>query len=155
MKDIHRAGQSHSTRRSFVQLATASALLTGGAPGASWSQSLQANIRSLVDPPNFDGRLLFDEATRRSAAADNGGHVRRLPIAVLKAQSVDDVIRIVAYTNKHGLKIAMRGQGHSQYGQSQVEAGIVIDSSLLKPCAGIGTTPLMPNPAPYGAMWRK
>src|SRR5215204_2839668 len=89
MKDIHRAGQSYSTRRSFVQLATASALLSGGAPGASWSQSLQANIQPLVDPPNFGGRLLLDEATRRSVAVDNGGHVRRLPIAVLKAQSVD------------------------------------------------------------------
>jgi cytokinin dehydrogenase len=150
MKDIHRAGQSYSTRRSFVQLATASALLSGGAPGASWSQSLQANIQPLVDPPNFGGRLLLDEATRRSVAVDNGGHVRRLPIAVLKAQSVDDVIRIVAYANKHGLKIAMRGQGHSQYGQSQVEAGIVIDSSLLNAVRWHGNDTVDAQP---GALW--
>ena len=129
MANAHRVRPSQTTRRSFVQLAAASVMLTGGAPKASWSQS--AGALSSVGLPTFEGQFLFDEATRRSVAVDNGGHVRRSPIAVLKAQSVDDVVRAIAYANKHGLKIAMRGQGHSQYGQSQVEGGIVINSSLL------------------------
>jgi cytokinin dehydrogenase len=79
----------------------------------------------------LDGGLLFDDVTRQAFGVDNGGHVRRVPWAVLKAGSVDDIVRTVTYANKHGLKIAMRGQGHCQYGQAQVEAGIVIDSSAL------------------------
>ena len=46
-------------------------------------------------------------------------------------RSVDDIIRITAYANKNGRKIAVRGQGHSLYGQAQAEGGIVIDSSTL------------------------
>jgi cytokinin dehydrogenase len=38
---------------------------------------------------------------------------------------------MVQYANEHQIKIGMRGQGHSQYGQSLVEQGIVIDSSPL------------------------
>src|SRR4029453_18073234 len=55
----------------------------------------------------------------------------RSPVAVLRPRLVDDIVRITAYANKSGRKIAMRGQGHSLYGQAQAEGGIVIDSSTL------------------------
>jgi cytokinin dehydrogenase len=41
------------------------------------------------------------------------------------------VVGIVSYARKYGLKIAMRGQGHSLFGQALVEGGIVIESSTL------------------------
>lgn len=110
----------------------AAGLLTGGGPRRRvWAQSLPARLPPLDNLPTLDGPLLFDEAARQAGAGDNGGHVRRSPIAVLQARSVVDVIRIVGYANQRGLKIAMRGQGHSQYGQSQLEDGIVIDSRML------------------------
>ena len=71
-------------------------------------------------------------------------------MAVLKARSAADVARMVAYANKHRLKIAMRGQGHSQYGQSQVEGGIVIDSSALNAVRWHGNDAV---DAEAGALW--
>lgn len=41
------------------------------------------------------------------------------------------MVGIVSYARKYGLKIAMRGQGHSLFGQALVEGGIVIESSTL------------------------
>jgi FAD/FMN-containing dehydrogenase len=82
--------------------------------------------------PGLDGALFFDDQTRESMAQDVGLNVRRVPAAVLKPGSVDDVVRMVRYANSHDLRIAMRGQGHSQYGQSLVEGGIVVDSAGLR-----------------------
>jgi FAD/FMN-containing dehydrogenase len=143
MKTNHHARPSRTTRRSFMKLAAGVMLTGGGAPRHARAQSLQ-------DLPALDGQLLFDDAARQGAAVDNGGHVRRSPIAVLKAQSAADVARMVAYANKHGLKIAMRGQGHSQYGQSQVDGGIVIDSSPMNAVRWHGNDALDAEP---GALW--
>ena len=116
------------TRRSFVKSAGAS-LLVSGAPQALWGQ--RAAAEPLDDLPKLDGEVLFGEAARGVAGRDIGSGIRRLPIAVLRPRSVDDIIRITAYANKNGRKIAMRGQGHSLYGQAQAEGGIVINSSTL------------------------
>ena len=116
------------TRRSFVKSAGAS-LLVSGAPQALWEQ--RAAAEPLDDLPKLDGEVLFGEAARGVAGRDIGSGIRRLPIAVLRPRSVDDIIRMTAYANKNGRKIAMRGQGHSLYGQAQAEGGIVVDSSTL------------------------
>ena len=135
-----------TTRRSFVRLAGAAALLAGGAEfNKPWAQSALAS-----DLPSLDGELLFDDAVRRANAVDNGRHVRRLPAAVLRPRSVDDVVRMVAHANRHGLSIAMRGQGHSQYGQSQVDGGIVIESSTLNAVRWHGSDTIDTEP---GALW--
>jgi cytokinin dehydrogenase len=144
MKNHHHARPSRTTRRSFMKLVASGVMLTGG--------GVPRNVRaqSLQDLPALDGQLLFDDAARQAAAIDNGGHVRRSPIAVLKARSAADVARMVAYANKHSLKIAMRGQGHSQYGQSQVESGIVIDSSPMNAVRWHGNDAVDAEP---GALW--
>jgi cytokinin dehydrogenase len=100
--------------------------------------------------PPLDGELHDDAATRRSAANDWGGHVHRSPIAVLAPASVADVVRIVKYANQRGLKIAMRGQGHSVYGQAQADGGIVIDSRTLNAVTWYGAHRLDVQP---GALW--
>jgi cytokinin dehydrogenase len=81
--------------------------------------------------PTLDGQISADALSRAGAAVDWGRSVRAVPSAVLKPGSVRDVIKVVEYANKRTLRIAMRGQGHSTYGQAQVENGIVIDSSPL------------------------
>src|SRR5438552_6236403 len=55
----------------------------------------------------------------------------RVPAAVLRPGSVQDVVAMVRYANQHKLKVAIRGNGHSRYGQTQAEAGLVIDSRSL------------------------
>src|SRR5262249_13052944 len=118
------------TRRSLVRLAGAS-LLASGVGFLQGSKGLRAATRPLGDLPKLDGEVLFDEDARKIAGGDIGSGIRRPPVAVLRPQSVEDIVRITAYANKSGRKIAMRGQGHSLYGQAQVEGGILIDSSTL------------------------
>src|SRR5262245_64235996 len=110
------------TRRSFVRLAGAS-LLTGGMLPAPWVAAAQPR----ADLPKLDGEVLFDEAARSLAGGDIGTGMRRAPLAVVRPRSVDDVARIVAHANRTGLKVAMRGQAHSLYGQAQADGGVVID----------------------------
>src|SRR5260370_8581693 len=57
---------------------------------------------------------------------------------------------MVQYANQYSLKIVMRGQGHSRYGQSQVEAGIVIDSSKVNAVQPPGNDSVDAGP---GAFW--
>ncbi len=59
---------------------------------------------------------------------------------------------MVSYANEHGLKIGMRGQGHSRYGRALVEAGIVIDSSGLKNVRVVDAENADAQP---GASWRE
>ena len=79
----------------------------------------------------LDGEYLIDEASRSALSTDFGGAVRRVPRAIARARSVEDVVRIVAYANGTRTKTAMRGQGHSLYGQTLIDDGIVIDTSIL------------------------
>jgi cytokinin dehydrogenase len=87
--------------------------------------------------PNFEGvpplsGSLFLDAAHRDAAADDFGHlIHATPAAVLLPGSSADVVKMVRYCRRHGIPVAMRGQGHAQYGQAQVEGGLVIDSSSL------------------------
>jgi cytokinin dehydrogenase len=80
--------------------------------------------------PQLDGELLLDEESRTAAADDYGHIVHRMPVAVLRPGSTRDIQKVVRFANQYGLKVAMRGQGHSTYGQAQ-SPGVVIDSSTL------------------------
>jgi FAD/FMN-containing dehydrogenase len=122
------------SRRTFLQVTVgaSSAIIVGFDPRArSWIVEGQAQPTQWQKVPKLDGTLLFDDASRSAVASDMGNIVHRMPAAVLKPGSVRDVISMVQYANRHALKIAVRGQGHSAYGQSMAEAGIVIDSSPL------------------------
>lgn len=81
--------------------------------------------------PNLDGELVVDEESRAEAADDYGHIVHRMPVAVLRPGSARDIQKLVRFANQHGLKVAMRGQGHSTFGQAQAGGGVVIDSSTL------------------------
>src|SRR5579885_702021 len=99
--------------------------------------------------PRFDGALLCDEDTRRRFSSDVARNVQHVPLAVLKPGSVQDVIALVRYANEHGLTVAMRGQGHSRYGQSLAD-GFVIDSSALNAVGLLGPDAV---DAQAGATW--
>ena len=83
------------------------------------------------DPPPVTGEVTSDPAAL-SAAADDFGHlIHRTPRYVLKPASVADISAIVAWAASQGLKVAARGQGHSNYGRPMVQGGVVIDMSAL------------------------
>lgn len=122
------------SRRNFLKWAAAS----GGVSVAgfdprrrSWVPLAQAEGRSFKDAPRIDGALLLDEASCRAIAVDKSNLFHQIPVAVLRPASARDVVAMVRYANQHSLKVAIKGEGHSQYGQTQAEGGIVIDSRTL------------------------
>ena len=124
----------HWSRRSFVRLAAtaSSAVVIGFDPRArSWITQAWADTGPWESVPKLDGTVLQDEVSRAAIAVDWGNMFHHLPAAVLKPGSVQDIVAMVRFANRHALKVVMKGQGHSPYGQTQAEAGIVIDSSTL------------------------
>lgn len=98
----------------------------------SWITAAHAHSNDCaVSIPRLDGELVVDPTALAEAADDFGHIVHRTPIAVLRPGSAKDIQRIVRYAGRHGLEVAMRGQGHARFGQAQVEEGVVIDSRTL------------------------
>lgn len=120
--------RSLTTRRFFLR--------TGSALVLPWLAPVQGArtppVRLPTPLPRVDGTFVTEEGPLRSASVDWGRSVERVPLAVLRPGSPDDVVRVVRYANRHGVPLAMRGRGHCVYGQAQVHRGIVIDSSSLR-----------------------
>jgi len=81
--------------------------------------------------PPLDGTLSTDPASLAAAADDFGHMIHRTPVAVLRPGSVEDVVKMVRFAREHGIKVASRGKGHTAFGQSQADAGVVIDMGTL------------------------
>jgi len=87
----------------------------------TWTSDLAREIQ---------GQVLVDDAARQAAATDFGRVVTRVPGAVVRPASAEDVARVVRFAGGHGLGVATRGAGHSQTGQSLSEH-IVLDMTAL------------------------
>lgn len=130
--------KNNASRRNVLQGLIASAVVIGfDLVNRSWVTSANASS-GFEELPPLDGGLYIDQDTRQKAADDFGHIVHRQPTAVLKPGSIQDIVRIVCFARTYKLKVAARGQGHSTYGQPQVEAGIVIDTSTLNTIHYIG-----------------
>ncbi|HYF61847.1 MAG TPA: FAD-binding protein [Herpetosiphonaceae bacterium] len=117
------------SRRTFLKGLVAGAVVVGFDPfRRSWVTDASAATANF---PTFDGVLYTDSAALAAAADDFGHIVHRTPTAVLKAGSVNDIVKAVNFARANGIKVAGRGQAHSSYGQPQVESGIVIDMGGL------------------------
>lgn len=123
--------KNNTSRRAVLQGLMASAIVIGfDVANRSWVTSASA-ISLFESLPPLSGVLYTDNTTLAAAADDFGHIVHRQPIAVLKPGSIEDIIRIIQFARTYKIKIAARGQGHSTYGQSQVEAGVIINMSTL------------------------
>lgn len=117
-------------RRAFLTGTTAAAVVAFDPAGLGWVTAAEAApVGHRV--PDLDGELVVDEESLTEAADDYGHIVHRRPVAVLRRGSVRDIVKIVRYANRAGLRVAMRGQGHSTFGQAQARGGVVIDSRTL------------------------
>jgi len=123
--------KDHLSRREFTKLAIGAAIVGFNPNERSWVTQTSDSSRPFDRLPRLDGTLLLDEESRRAIATDEGYMFHRVPAAVLRPGSVQDVVAMVRYANQHKLKVAIRGNGHSRYGQTQAEAGVVIDSRSL------------------------
>src|SRR5262247_1660483 len=111
--------------------ASAAALLGLQPSCTSLSPSLPKGQLLRNDLTDLSGTLLFDDTAREAAADDFGHIVHQLPTAVLKPGSVQDIVKLVQFANQRDIKVAIRGQSHAMFGQTQTDGGIVIDSSPL------------------------
>ncbi|BDA69801.1 dehydrogenase containing FAD binding domain [Calothrix sp. PCC 7716] len=129
----------NTSRRQILQgLITSSVVVGFDTISCSWV-AFANTAESFVNLPYLDGVLYTDDTTRASAADDFGHLIRRYPKAVLKPGSVNDIVKMIKFARTHRLKVAARGQGHTCYGQAQVENGIVIDTSTLNKIHNIDT----------------
>ncbi|MEE8349754.1 MAG: FAD-binding protein [Acidobacteriota bacterium] len=122
------------SRRMFLRTAAAvsgSLIIGFDRQTRSWVMQGQARPEGLDELPVLDGTLAVDAASLQAVSMDHGNDILRRPLAVLKPGSVQDIVHMVGYANRHQLQIAMRGQGHSRSGETLVEGGIVIDSRTL------------------------
>lgn len=79
----------------------------------------------------LDGEIRDDDASLAAASQDWGRLVQARPRAVVRPASADDVVTVVKYAAEQGIPVAARGSGHSPFGQSQAQNGIVLDMGGL------------------------
>ena len=120
------------SRREVTKGLVAGAALLAVRPSCrSVSRSAQTAQLLRNDLPDLNSALLIDDVALQAAGDDFGHFVHQKPIAVLTPRSVEDIIKMVRFANRRDLKLATRGQGHAMFGQTQLDAGVVIDSSTL------------------------
>src|SRR5262249_10049460 len=120
--------QRNISRRDFGKGLVGGAALLALQPAWNCLAAAQSLHNDLKD---LSGELSFDDAALQVAAGDFGRVVHKKPAAVLRPSDAQDVAKLVQFANRQGVKVAMRGQGHSFFGQTQVADGVVIDSSGL------------------------
>ncbi|MDQ1593064.1 MAG: cytokinin dehydrogenase [Pyrinomonadaceae bacterium] len=101
--------------------------------------------------PPLDGTLTTDPASLAAAADDFGHIIHRTPVAVLRPGSVEDIVKLVRFAREHNIRVAGRGKGHTAFGQSQAEAGVVIDMTTLNQIHSVGTDAAVVD---AGVVWR-
>ncbi|WP_246175431.1 FAD-binding protein [Bradyrhizobium paxllaeri] len=77
------------------------------------------------------GEMPSRDGLRTEASEDFGRLIHREPRAVAQPVSSAEVAGLLRLARSEGLKVAARGQGHSIYGRSLSEDGIVIDMGRL------------------------
>lgn len=88
----------------------------------------------------LDGRIAGDVIARndeeyegtRQASVWNALKPDRYPDLIARATSVDDVVETVRFARERGLKLAVRGGGHSYVGASVRDGGVLLDLSALR-----------------------
>lgn len=120
------------SRRGFLGgTATAVSVAAFDEATRGWLSPAEAQRGRGTRVPHLDGELTFDPSALAEAADDFGNLVRRTPWAVLRPGSARDVVRMVRFANRHRLKVAVKGQGHSVFGQAMTDGGVVVDSRTL------------------------
>lgn len=75
--------------------------------------------------------ILLDEEVRALYRSDFGRTVDRLPGAVARCTSTEQVAEVVRLCRERRIPIAARGQAHTQSGQATTAGGLLLDTSTM------------------------
>lgn len=149
------------SRRELLKLSTSSLgyvigsqVFFGHKVQAHLIENLQKNkvFETIKSLPVFDGVYTFDPAALDLLANDFGRNVHRMPLGALQPANASDIQKLLKYCTSNNIKVAVRGMGGSAYGQTQIEQGIVIDTSSLKKISWLSSDLLEVEP---GLLWRE
>ncbi len=97
---------------------------------------------------------LLDAAQEVDArCGDFGRMVNRRPRAVVRPADAEDVARTLRFAAESGLKVATRGEAHTQSGQALVEDGLVLDLTSLNQISELDVEALTVR-CGAGVVWR-
>jgi cytokinin dehydrogenase len=77
-------------------------------------------------------RILLDEEVRSLYRSDFGRMVDRLPGAVARCASAEEVAEVVRFCRERRIPVVPRGQGHTQSGQATTDVGVVLDTAAMQ-----------------------
>lgn len=136
-------------RREFLAGLGATAVLGYNPVARAWvTGGASAHLRHV---PHLDGELLMDPTSLAAAAKDVGNIISETPRAVLRPGSVRDIQKMVRFCRRYRISVAARGQGHTTYGQAQVDSGLVVDMGTLNTIHSIDDSSADVD---AGATWR-
>jgi cytokinin dehydrogenase len=121
-------------RRSFLAGVAGASFVAGFDPLTRRWVDAEAETATAEPIPALDGSLVD-----AGSVTDEGNIVHRRPWAVLRPGSVEDIARMVRFCRRHGVRIAPHGEGHSMFGQSLVDAGLIVETRGLATIHTIGT----------------
>ncbi|MEH2628528.1 cytokinin dehydrogenase [Bradyrhizobium sp. AZCC 1719] len=99
---------------------------------ASHASGLTASAQAvLADGPPLPANVRLEPEVRAAAAHDFGRLIHKQPRGVLRPASSADIAGLMRLARGADVKVAARGQGHSVYGRSLAEDGIVVDMSAM------------------------
>ena len=88
----------------------------------AFSQTLEGKVRS---------RHHAEYAGWYYSSAWNRRHFERFPEYIVRAASIDDVVKSVNFARLHGLRVAVKGSGHSYAGSFLHRGGLLLDLAQL------------------------
>ena len=97
-------------------------------------------------------RISFEAAEREAFRTDFGRLVDRIPAAVARCRSADEVAAVVRFCAREGIPVVGRGQGHTQTGQSTT-TGVLIDTAGLATLHHLDREALLAD-CGAGLVWR-
>ena len=81
----------------------------------------------------FSGQLLQPtDSGYEDARRVHNGLIDKRPALILRCRGVADVVEAVNFARSLNLEVAVRGGGHNVAGRATVDAGVMIDLSLMK-----------------------
>lgn len=98
-------------------------------------------------------RILLDDEVRSLYRSDFGRTVDRLPGAVARCTSAEEVAEVVRFCRERKIPIVPRGQAHTQSGQATTEGGVLLDTSTMNTIHEIDEAAETATCGP-GVIWR-